>query len=49
MNYLEKRVLLFLLQFVVTKKLETAVSLLLAETIFVALEKYEDVVDDNGF
>lgn len=46
--YLQNGVLLLNLELVGAKKLETAVGLFCGETILVALEELEDVVDDDG-
>lgn len=46
--YLEECVLLLDLELVGAEQLETALSLLYGETVLVALEQLEDVVDDDG-
>ena len=48
MTYLEERTLLLLLQFIGTEKLKTAFSLLWIETIVVALEEFEDIINDDS-
>jgi len=46
---LEERILLVYFEFVGPKELETAKGLVTGETLFAALEKLEDVVNDDGF
>jgi hypothetical protein len=46
--YLEKSVLLLRLELVGPEKLQTTLSLLAGETVMVALEELEDIIDDNG-
>ena len=46
--YLKERVLLLALELVGAEELETAVGLLVSQTVLVALEQLEDVIDDDG-
>ena len=47
-KYLQEWILLFRFELVGAKNLETACCLVLAETVFITLEKRKDVVDDDG-
>ena len=46
--YLEESVLLLRLKLVGTKQLQTTTSLLFRKTILIALEEFEDIVDDDS-
>ena len=48
MTYLEEGVLLLALELVGAEKFETTGGLVVGETVLIALEELEDVVDDDG-
>ena len=46
--YLKERVLLLALELVGAEKFETTGGLVVGETVLIALEELEDVIDDDG-
>lgn len=46
--YLKEGVLLFALELIRSKQLQTTSSFLFCETILVALKQFEDVIDNEG-
>ena len=48
MTYLEEGVLLLALELVGAEKFETTGGLVVGETVLIALEELEDVIDDDG-